>query len=115
MNREPDLIDQIKHHLDESAENLDPVTTAKIAAARAHALQEGAPKRFLWRWPALGLATAAAVLLVLMSTFRSGPPPLTPEQREVLAMLSSEKNLSFFKDLKFYTWLEKNRDVMKGG
>ncbi len=45
MNREPDLIEQIKRHLDESVEDLDPLTTAKIAAASASALQEGTQKR----------------------------------------------------------------------
>ena len=115
MNREPDLIDHIKRHLDESAENLDPATTAKIAAARASAVQGGVPRRFSWRWPVFGVATAVAVFLVVMSTFRTGPPLLTADHREVLAILSSEKDLSFFKDLKFYTWLEKNRDVMEGG
>lgn len=115
MNREPDLIDHIKRHLDESVEDLDALTTAKIATARATALQEGAPKRLPWRWPAIGLVSAAAVVLALMSTFRSAPPPLTAEQREVLAILSSDKNPEFFKNLEFYAWLEKNRDVMKGG
>ncbi|MGO9177425.1 MAG: hypothetical protein ACLQED_14995 [Desulfobaccales bacterium] len=115
MNREPDMIDHIKRHLDESVEDLDALTTAKIAAARATALREGTQKRLPWRWPAIGLATAAVVFLALMSTFRSAPPTLTAEQREVLAIIASEKNLEFFKDLKFYAWLEKNRDVMKGG
>jgi hypothetical protein len=115
MNREQDLIDHIKLHLDESVEDLDALTTAKIAAARATALQEGTQKRLPWRWPAIGLATAVVAFLALMSTFRSTPPPLTAEQREVLAILSSEKNLEFFKDLEFYAWLEKNGDVMKGG
>lgn len=115
MNREQDLIDHIKLHLDESVEDLDAHTTARIAAARATALREGTQKRLPWRWPAIGLATAAVVFLALMSTFRSAPPPLTAEQREVLAIISSEKNLEFFKDLGFYAWLEKNRDVMKGG
>ncbi|MGP8105433.1 MAG: hypothetical protein ACLQLE_06055 [Desulfobaccales bacterium] len=115
MNREPDLIEQIKRHLDESVEDLDPLTTAKIAAASASALQEGTQKRLPWRWPAIGLATAVVAFLALMSTFRSAPPPLTAEQREVLAIIASEKNLEFFKDLEFYAWLEKNRDVIKGG
>ncbi len=115
MNRKSDLCDDIKRHLDASLEDLDGLTTAKIAAARARALEAGKRKRLPWRWPALGLATAAVVFLALMSTFRSVPPPATAEQREVLAMISSEKNLEFFMDLKFYAWLEKNRDVMKGG
>ncbi len=115
MNREKDLIDHIKRHLEESVEDLDALTAVKIAAARATALREGTPKRISWRWPAIGFATAVAVSLALMSTFRSAPPPLTAEHREALAIISSEKDMELFKDLKFYAWLEKNRDVLKGG
>ena len=115
MNRDQDLIHQIKRHLDESVEDLDALTATKIAAARTQALQAGTPKRLPWRWPAIGLATAVAVFLALMSTFRSAPPPLTAEHREALAIIASEKNLELLKNLEFYTWLEKNRDVLKGG
>src|SRR5208337_1573651 len=115
MNRESDLIDHIKRHLDESVEDLDALATAKIAAARATALQEGTRKRLPWHWPAIGLATAAVAFLAFMSTFRSASPPLTAEQREVLAIISSDKNPKFFKNLEFYAWLEKNHEVMKGG
>ncbi len=72
MNRESDLIDHIKRHLDESVEDLDALATAKIAAARATALQEGTRKRLPWRWPAIGLAAAAVAFLALIEHFPFG-------------------------------------------
>jgi hypothetical protein len=115
MNREQDLVDQIKRHLDESVEDIDAQTAAKIAAARAKALREGTKRRILWRWPAIGLATAAAGLLAFMITSRTVPPQLTAEHRELLEIIASEKNLELIQNLEFYSWLAENRDPLGGG
>jgi hypothetical protein len=115
MSREKDLIDHIKRHLDESVADLDAPTAARIAVARATALREGTKRRLVWRWPAVGLATAAAGLLAFMITSRSVPPQLTAEHREVLEIIASEKNIELFENLEFYAWLAENRSSLGGG
>ncbi len=115
MNREKDLIDHIKRHLDESVEDIDAPTAARIAVARATALREGTKRRLVWYWPAVGVATAAAVLLAFMITFRSVPPQLTAEHQEELKVIASEQNMEFYENLDFYAWLAENREALKGG
>jgi len=115
MSQEKELIGHIRRLLDESAEDIEAATAARLAQARSRALGEVTKRRILWRWPALGLATAAAAILAFMMTFRAAPPQLTAEHREVLEIFASGQNLELYRNLEFYAWLSKNRDVLKGG
>jgi len=115
MSQEKELIGHIRRLLDESAEDIEAATAARLALARSRALQEETKRRIPWRWPALGLATAAAGILAFMMIFRAAPPPLTAEHREVLEIITSGQNLELYRNLEFYAWLAKNREVLKGG
>jgi hypothetical protein len=120
MNSVESFIDQIKRHLDESCETIDARTSVMIARARVTAIQEGTKRRTLWFWPALGLATAAPVLLAVVIAFHWALPKPAPDQVEVLEIVSSGKDLELFRDielyqnLEFYSWLAENIDTPEG-
>jgi hypothetical protein len=108
-----DLINQIKHQLDESCESIDYSTQLKLKQARQAALSQTgvktSPKRFwqIFRVPAL--ATAAAIALVTFVSVRfhyqEDTESLIFQDLELLAV---EEDLELIQELEFYQWLEAN-------
>ena len=114
MNTAENLIDDIRRHLDESVEAIDPAIAVKIAAARATAILEGTKGRLLWFWSAMGLTAAASVCIALLWPHPPAPLKLTPDQLVVSEIVSSQKDfeickdLDLYKNMDFYAWLANN-------
>lgn len=102
---------------DESVVSLDGATRARLADARARALEELAPRnRWLardWQLAAAGaLATVALALYVV--PWRAEPPAAPPMQVAVLddlELLLTEDIELFEADLDFYVWLEEQPEL----
>lgn len=109
MNREYDVIEEMKRFLDEQVENLDTKTASRIATVRKVSLEKAKKRRISWCWPAAGLVTtAAAALFALIFMFPSGSPKITAEHMEFLEMLSADNGIEVYEDLEFYSWLAQN-------
>lgn len=100
------LIKQATRCLDQSVENLNPETLARLRAARHQALYPRSDSNHIrWTWPAWGLTTAIVLVLAVMLwpwSFRHDPPLLHLEDIE---MLASGESLDLYEDLDFYAWL----------
>jgi hypothetical protein len=109
------LAQSIKARLDAEADGLDPVTVARLAAARRRALAEvgprGAPSRqAIRRWtPALAALALAALGLALLRPPAAVPMAAAPSP-EALEFLGLEaaagpSTPEVLADLDFYEWL----------
>ncbi len=109
MKNEREFLDDIKHVLDESVDNLDGATRSALARARHATLErhEARAARFQ-RWlrkaalPAAGLAAAAVLLVVILQNGGSGAPEDFVADIEVLG---AEESTEFYEELDFYLWI----------
>ena len=88
-----------------ASEELDPVTRARLAAARARAVGESgatAARHTGW-WLATGGLTAAAVLAVML-VLRT-PQSAVPTTADSLELLTDDVDPEFYQDLDMYQWL----------
>lgn len=104
------FLHKLSNSLDQSVEEMDVSTQARLRAARREAVAASEiQSRPAWLMPVGGLATAAAVAVLTMSLWMVTPdesmdaqlPPL-----EDLALLSDSEGLEFYEDLDFYLWLD---------
>lgn len=111
MNKEEQFTQNIKAHLDRSAEAIDPEVSSRITGIRNKALEQGGKKPFprFFGLPAAGLAGAVAVLLVFTAVFKTPEPGAGIKVLEVVDILSSENGLELYEDLEFYSWLAETR------
>ncbi len=122
MSFEMDQAEQarIKALLDDSLQDFDAATLSRLNQARQRALQlSERRRRSTWRRPALGLALASAMLLLLVPA-RTPPPPvegglpetsLSPSLSPLeIALLSDAEDLDLVENLEFYAWLELEED-----
>ena len=106
-------LEAVRHVLDESAADLDPVTTARLAAARARAVDKAAQRKGAGAWLGSGqwwlaagasASVAATVLAIgLLVQSRLEEPLHGVEDLEVL---SAAEALEFYDELEFYQWLQ---------
>lgn len=96
------FVGQVKQQLDQQADQLDELTTARLKAVRLRALESAPGPRKLWI-PAFGTATAAAIVLAVLlwqnPSDMSGP-------FEELDIIASGEDLELIEDLDFYDWLD---------
>ncbi len=96
-----------KQLFDDSVDGLDAATLSRLNQAR-HAAIEASPRRLppLLRWaPVGGLATAAAVALLLFQSPAVIEPPADASTVD-MEILLSEDNLEMLEDLEFYEWID---------
>jgi hypothetical protein len=108
-DKESRFIAAAKAALDQSVQQLDEPTIARLRAARLRAL-EPRPRRLAWL-AAGGLATAAlsaALVAVLLFAPATAPPATGLEQLE---LLSENDSLELYRDLEFYRWLAEHADA----
>src|SRR5690606_34469239 len=107
---------------DDSVRNLDGAARARLAEARARALEELAPRArpFArdWRLAAAGalaaLALAALALALYLVPWRTEPPAPPAMQAGVLddlELLLTEDIEMFEAELEFYAWLEEQPEL----
>jgi hypothetical protein len=84
MKDNNDLIRDIKEHLDNSVETLDPEILSKIRAARYNALEKKRPGLIGWAFPAGGIAVAIIVLFIAVNLL-TGPVTRTTHQPQKIA------------------------------
>lgn len=108
---------QARRLLDETAQNLDADTLARLRAARARAWRRaehepGAPAPRRRGWLAVGGAALAGLVLALAGTLwlaaPGGAPPAGLEDAELLA---SKESPEFYAELEFYQWLASRADA----
>lgn len=103
---------QIKAILDAGLEQIDPSITARLREGRLKALEQATRPPFV-QWllghprQLAGFATAAVLLVMVMSWYPSRPP--MPEfQAEEMELAAQQGSLEMYKDLEFYRWLAQN-------
>lgn len=90
--------------LRDSEQNLDAVTRARLAAARARAVAAAAPPA--WRGWALPAALAAGLAVYAVLPLREAAPVRPAEPALALELMADELGPEFYRDLDFYQWLQ---------
>jgi len=105
-----------RQELDNSIQDLDEQTLAKLTAARKQAVDIVAKKKSNqgtddwlgknWLLPAGGLAVTAFAVQMSVSMWMVEPNELDQLSLEDMAVLSANEDIEFFDELEFYQWLE---------
>ena len=101
---------QLNDRLDQSVEDMDVSTQARLRAARQEAVAASEVHSHpAWLLPVGSLAAAATVAVLTVSLWLVPPDetvdnPLPP--LEDFALLSDNEGLEFYQDLDFYLWLD---------
>lgn len=106
------LEERAKQLFDESVDGLDAATLSRLNQARQQALAASTRRMpSLARWaPIGGLATAAAVALLLIQSPTTIEVPVDAGAVE-FELLLSEDSLDMLEDLEFYEWIDLADDV----
>lgn len=107
-DKDKTFTDRARSLFDESVDGLDAATLSKLNQGRQRALEKAKPARSpLLRWaPAGGLATAAAVALLLIQTPTNELPTPDTSNAADFEILLGEDSLDMLEDLEFYSWLD---------
>jgi hypothetical protein len=113
---EEEFLTEVRKTLDRSTESLDPETLRRLRSARFEALERAGAGRLSWfrlhRWITAGGLTTITVLALGISLWVGSPvqnPPL--RQPDDMEILTSQDQLDLYKDLDFYSWLDKDASV----
>ena len=98
-----EFVGQVRQQLDQHADAVDELTVAKLGAARRQALSQRRPARQVWL-PLVGLATAAAIVLVSFMLIQQ-----SPIQDADLDLWVASDDLELIEELDFYAWLEETQ------
>lgn len=111
---EPRTSERVRRLLDDSLADFDAATLSRLNQARHKALAElPRPRRWRWWQPALGLALASALMVMLLPQRIIEPTvtPAAPDMSELeMALLGDADELELLEDLEFYAWLEQEVD-----
>lgn len=98
------FLTEVKQRLDDHVNDMDPLTAARLQAARKAALQ-GKSRRTIGRLPVTGFATAAVMLLAIALWYQGNSAP-SAQFNEDWELLASGDELELIEELEFYNWLE---------
>ena len=111
-----DFLHKLSHSLDQSVEEIDVSTQARLRAARREAVAASEVQSHpAWLMPVGSLAAAATVAVLTVSLWMVPPDEGVDAQlpqMEDFALLSDSEGLGFYEDLDFYLWLD---DEKKAG
>lgn len=106
-----EFVEDIRHILDSSVDDVDAVTRARLAAARRAAL---APTRHPpgWLVPAAAAASFAVALVVGVALWpEQGSHDESALAIEALPVLGGPDELDLYENLEFYQWLAEDQRV----
>ena len=114
--REKEFLQRIKQELDVAAEELDPLTLARLKSCRMRALEKANQGGWRFadipRWVTAGGFATVTVAIVAVSLWTAAPwrnmVAVHPEDREIVA---SQEQFELYDDLEFYRWLAENGDA----
>jgi type VI protein secretion system component VasF len=108
---EREFLTALRSTLDDSLEELDQVTLARLQAARKRALEHKTPHRG-WLLPVGGITTAAAVLSIAGFLWFSMPlnEAVVPMLDDI-QLLSATEDLEFYEEMDFLLWLSNETDA----
>jgi len=109
------LEERARHLYRQAAEQLDPATRARLAAARERALGARAPLAGrAWLLPAVAVTGAAAIGLAVLLSAREpadfGQMASEDPAAEDVELLLATDNLDMLSELDFYLWLDTEPD-----
>ena len=111
-----DFLHKLSDILDQSVEEMDASTKARLRDARREAVAASEEKSYAaWLMPVGSLAAAATVAVLTVSLWMTPPDEGVNAQLSPLedfALLSDSESLEFYQDLDFYLWLD---DEQKAG
>lgn len=106
------FLEHIRSELDQEADNLDTETQARLRRIRYAALEQHESTLAKWwrlfRIPAVAVATAAIIAVIVTTNFRSSDLAHDNFTVTDLEILTSDEQLDLFDDLDFYYWLAEN-------
>ena len=109
MKDEKKFIRDVKNHLNQTADQIDVKTRARLSAIRNNALEQTETSWFSRRLPMAGLAGAAAMVMLFFWVSYLDVDIKT-DNLEVVEMLASEQDMDFFENMEFYAWLAESGD-----
>lgn len=109
-DKDKELLDTARKLFDDSVEQLDAATLSKLNQARQRALAElgQTTPRYAWsRWaPAAGIATAAAVAILVMQQPGLDNAVVAPSTASDFELLLDEHELDMFEELEFFALMD---------
>jgi len=117
MTEEPAENTFLKHSknvLDQSLENMDTLTSSRLAAARRRAVEAAESSRVHHRsfwYVAVPSGAAASILLAVVLLGPWSGNSQAPNVWEDLEILASDENLEMYENLEFYSWLAEQDDA----
>ncbi len=103
MSDDKPFIDQVRQTLDDSAEAMDDITAARLAAARRNAL-DARPQRAHW-WPVVAFSAVAASVLTV-ALLLNQELDLPGMDADALELMAQSEDLELIEELDFYDWLD---------
>jgi ferric-dicitrate binding protein FerR (iron transport regulator) len=107
MNKQDDFHDKAKRLFDDSVERLDGATLSALSKRRHDALDRAGRRRVAARqWlPAVGVAAAAVIVVVLVQSPGTGVAPPADNVTDFELLISGD-SLEMLEDLEFYSALD---------
>lgn len=100
------FLERVKATLDHAVDDIDPVTRARLSAARHRAVAAIGQRRPFFQ-PVAMVAMAASVMVLAVGVYLWMPTaPGTMPAVEDVPLLSSGEDFELLQELEFYRWLE---------
>lgn len=95
-----------------ASERLDAAVGARLAAARARALDAaGRPRPPPWAWTLSGAVAASLLVFALLPWRESATAPADIATVEALDVLTDEMDPEFYQNLELYQWMAESSHV----
>ncbi|MDF1689236.1 MAG: hypothetical protein P1U35_06490 [Cycloclasticus sp.] len=101
---------RVKQQLDDSLDNLDATTLAKLNNARQHAFDVKTnknPVTLPWGMGVAGVGALALLVVIVTPINVQNPTPFASLEQLQLFAGTDVEELELFDDLEFYQWLDK--------
>jgi hypothetical protein len=123
MKSDEAFLNRVKQRLDNSTEELDELTLARLAAARRRAVEAGSNPAIFRLGEILALGRSTSTLLVMAGillvasilVLKSTQSPVEESLRAIsliedMELLGAGQELEFYQDMDFYLWVTDEQD-----